>query len=78
MIASGLRIFDIRDPMQPREVGYFNKPTMPGTKPGKEGAWAMSAPAYDLEHRMVWYTDGTRGFYAVRLAKSIVPRHYWR
>ena len=78
MIASGLRIFDIRDPKHPREVGYFNKPTMPGTQPGKEGAWAMSAPAYDLENRMVWYTDGIRGFYAVRLAKSIVPRHYWR
>ncbi len=78
MIASGLRIFDIRDPYHPREVGYFNKPTMPGAKPVHEGGWAMSAPAYDLKHRMVWYTDGNNGFHAVRLSKRIVPAGYWR
>jgi hypothetical protein len=36
----------------------------------------MSAPAWDLKHRMVWYTDGNSGFYAVRLADSIVPSSY--
>ena len=78
MIASGLRIFDVRDPYHPKEVGYFNQPTVPnGSKPQSQGAYAMSAPAYDLKHRMVWYTDGNSGFYAVRLARSIVPRHYW-
>ena len=78
MVASGLRIFDVRDPRHPREVGYFNKPQMPGEEPFKEGGWAMSAPAYDLEHRMVWYTDGNSGFYAVKLSRKIVPEHYWR
>jgi hypothetical protein len=76
MIDSGLRIFDISNPYHPREVGYFNKPVAPGVKPGHEGSWAMSAPAWDLKHRMVWYTDGNSGFYAVRLAKSIVPNSY--
>lgn len=76
MINSGLRIFDIHDPYHPREVGYFNKPLAPGVKQGHEGAWAMSAPAYDLTHRMVWYSDGNSGFYAVRLANSIVPNTY--
>lgn len=79
MIASGLRIFDIRDPYHPVEVGYFNQPGTPSlTDPLRGGAWAMSAPAYDLRHRMVWYSDGNTGFYAVRLAKSIVPKHYWK
>ena len=45
--------------------------------PAREGAYAMSAPAYDLKRRQVWYSDGNSGFYVVRLAKSIVPRHYW-
>ena len=71
MILSGLRVFDVRDPAHPREVAYFNKPA-----PG--GAGAFSAPAWDLRHRMVWYSDTTSGFYAVRLAKSVVPRHYWQ
>jgi hypothetical protein len=70
-IMSGLRVFDIRDPAHPREVAYFNKPLMPGTgsNPAKEGAFAMSAPAYDQASRDIWYTDGNTGFYAVRLTK---------
>jgi hypothetical protein len=70
-IASGLRVFDIRDPYHPREVAYFNKPTMPGTSPGREGAYAMSAPAWDVKHQQVWYTDGNRGFFAVRLTNRV-------
>jgi hypothetical protein len=78
MIGSGLRIFDVRDPRRPKEVGYFNRPTMPGTRPNGEGASAMSAPAFDLERRLVFYTDSYKGLYAVRLAKRIVPKHYWK
>jgi hypothetical protein len=70
-IASGLRVFDVRDPYHPREVAYFNKPTMPGASPGREGAYAMSAPAWDVKHKQVWYTDGNRGFFAVRLTNGV-------
>ncbi|HLN77194.1 MAG TPA: hypothetical protein VK204_09120, partial [Nocardioidaceae bacterium] len=73
-IASGLRIFDIRHPRAPKEVGYFNKPLAPGVKPPREGAHAMSAPAWDLARKQVWYTDGNTGFYAVRLNNGIAPR----
>ena len=74
MIASGLRIFDVRDPRNPVEVGYYNQPTVPdAADPAREGAYAMSAPAYDLKRRQVWYSDGNSGFYVVRLAKRIVP-----
>ncbi|HEY7874585.1 MAG TPA: hypothetical protein VIG64_05630 [Actinomycetota bacterium] len=71
-IMSGLRVFDIRDLKNPREVAYFNKPLMPGTgsNPVKEGAFAMSAPAYDPTSRDIWYTDGNTGFYVVRLTKA--------
>ena len=70
-IASGLRIFDIRDPYRPREVAYFNKPTMPGVTPGREGAYAMSAPGWDVRRGQVWYTDGNKGFFAVKLADKV-------
>ncbi len=73
-IASGLRIFDIRNPRAPKEVGYFNKPLAPGQEPVREGAHAMSAPAWDLKRKQVWYTDGNTGFYAVRLTNGIAPR----
>jgi hypothetical protein len=73
-IASGLRIFDIRDPRAPKEVGYFNKPLQPGLENGREGAHAMSAPAWDLKRKQVWYTDGNTGFWAVRLTNGSAPR----
>jgi hypothetical protein len=60
MIASGLRLFDIRNPAKPVEVGYFNKPS-------SGGGFAMSAPAYVPERNEIWYTDGNSGFYALRL-----------
>jgi hypothetical protein len=71
-IMSGLRVFDIRDVAHPREVAYFNEPLMPGegSNPVKEGAFAMSAPAYDPATRDIWYTDGNTGFFAVRLTKA--------
>lgn len=71
-IMSGLRVFDIRDPAHPREIAYFNKPTMPGSAfvPTKAGSFAMSAPAYDQKTGDIWYTDGNSGFYVVRLTDA--------
>ncbi|MEQ6899560.1 hypothetical protein [Nocardioides sp. YIM 152588] len=64
MIGSGLRVFDIRDVAHPREVAYFNRP-------GPDGANAVSRPAWDRRHRSIWYTDGTSGFWAVRLTNGV-------
>lgn len=64
MIGSGLRIFDISDVENPREVAYFNKPA-------KGGASALSQPAWDPAGDSVWYTDGTGGFYVVRLTNGV-------
>lgn len=74
MILSGLRIFDISDLQSPVEVGYFNRPVRPGSKPDNptaEGAYAMSQPAWDVAHHQVWYSDGNSGFYAVRLTNGV-------
>jgi hypothetical protein len=64
-IMSGLRVFDIRDPEHPREIAYFNQPTISGDL--NTGAFAMSAPAYDPDSHDIWYTDGNKGLYVVRL-----------
>lgn len=64
MIGSGLRIFDISDVENPREVAYFNKPS-------KGGASALSQPAWDPAGDSVWYTDGTGGFHVVRLTNGV-------
>jgi hypothetical protein len=68
MILSGLRVFDIRDPKAPREVGYFNEPLVTSANPRERGAYAMSAPAFVPERGEVWYTDGNTGFHNVKLS----------
>jgi len=67
-ILSGLRVFDLRDPLHPREVAYANHPATTG------GAYAMSAPAFDVARREVWYTDGNTGFWVEQLTPSAWPR----
>jgi len=70
MIVSGLRIFDISDLANPREVAYFNRPVLPGSstvQPTAVGAFAMARPAWDVGRRHVWYSDGNSGFYVVGL-----------
>ncbi len=72
MAVSGLRIFDIRDPLHPKEVAYYNAPVKPRTFP--EGSnWAYSQPAFAPERKEVWYTDAYTGFYAVRLTDDVWP-----
>ncbi len=66
-IVSGLRVFNIEDPVKPREIAYFNGPVLPGVDIYHSGAFAMSAPAFVPERNEIWYTDGNTGFYVVRL-----------
>jgi hypothetical protein len=72
-INSGLRIFNIQDPLHPREVAYFVSP--PKSSDGKSAAsdFAMSMPSFDPATREVWYTDATTGLYALKLDPSVWP-----
>ena len=72
MILSGLRVFDIRDPHQPKEIAYFNAPIRPRSimEPSN---YAMSSPSFVPERNEVWYTDGYSGFYNVRLTNGAWP-----
>ncbi|HEY0972971.1 MAG TPA: hypothetical protein VGE57_00595 [Solimonas sp.] len=72
MIVSGLRIFDIRDPKNPREIAYFNAPVKPRVTPVFEASnWAMSSPSFVPERKEIWYTDGFGGFYVVRVTNGV-------
>jgi hypothetical protein len=76
MIASGLRVFDIRDPYAPKELAYFVAPpgNMGGTPvPFEPSNYAMSKPAFNVERGEIWYSDGNSGFYALKMAKGVWP-----
>jgi hypothetical protein len=74
MILSGLRVFDIRDPLRPREVAYFNQPLVDSVNPRERGSYAMSAPAFDPARGQIWYTDGNTGFWNVQVTNNAWPR----
>ena len=75
-IASGLRVFDIRDPYAPKELAYFVAP--PGNlggspAPVERSTYAMSKPAFNADRGEIWYSDGNSGFYALRVANGVWP-----
>ncbi|MEA2450500.1 MAG: hypothetical protein QOG63_2432, partial [Thermoleophilaceae bacterium] len=73
-IASGLRLFDISDLTHPREIGYYVAPPQPRSENGNTASdFAMSQPVIVPKRREVWFTDGTSGFYVLRVAKSAWP-----
>ncbi|MDP9102261.1 MAG: hypothetical protein M3N21_08980 [Actinomycetota bacterium] len=74
-IASGLRVWDIRDPLHPRQVAYANHPAVNAANPvSSGGGYAMSAPAFVPERREIWYADGNTGFWVERLSSAAWPR----
>jgi hypothetical protein len=74
MIISGLRVFDIRDPENPKEIAYFNSPIPERSTPVFEASnWAMSSPSFVPERNEIWYSDGYSGFFAVRLTNDAWP-----
>jgi hypothetical protein len=73
-IASGLRVFDISDLAKPREIGYFVAPTQTRVENGGQASdFAMSQPAFVPDRHEIWFTDGTSGFYALRVTNGVWP-----
>lgn len=77
-ILSGLRLVDIQDPYNPKEIAYYNGPPQQST-PGAPtsidpvSSFAMSKAAFVPERGEIWYTDGNSSFYALRLTNGVAP-----
>jgi hypothetical protein len=73
-IDSGLRIFNIQNPAHPYEIAYYISPPKAADENGAQPSdFAMSKPAFDPARDEVWYTDGTSGFYVLKLDPDIWP-----
>jgi hypothetical protein len=73
-ITSGLRIFDISDLRHPKEIAYYVAPPKPRFENGyMSSSYAMSRPSIVPSRREVWYSDGTTGFYVLRVDKAVWP-----
>ncbi|MEA3076481.1 MAG: hypothetical protein QOF60_1389 [Actinomycetota bacterium] len=74
-ILSGLRLFDIRDPYNPKEIAYFNAPIGPGLdpRPGQDSSYAMSSASFVPARSEIWYSDGNSGFWAFKVTNGVWP-----
>jgi hypothetical protein len=70
--ASGLRVFDIRDPQHPREVAYYNPPVGEGAS--RTHDWSTTHPRYDPRTGQIWFGSKVNGFNVVELHPSLRPK----
>jgi hypothetical protein len=79
---SGIRVFDIRDPANPREIAYFNPPSVttpsPGSQNNKTAAngrpdHCSSQSHLDAKRGMLYVTCQDNGFYALKFEHGVWP-----
>lgn len=81
---SGVRVFDIRDPRQPKEIAYYNPPAqlekasqLTGSEHANAGEdmrtdWCSSPPRF-VGSDQLWVTCQDNGFMALRFTNSAYP-----
>ena len=68
---SGLRVYDIRDPAQPRELAYFNYGTLRPDLPTVESMAAR--PIIRPDEGEIWMVGVYTGFSVLRFAEGVYP-----
>ncbi len=82
---SGLRVFDIRDPLRPKEIAYYKPPTdgnmrarlgssdLYSRRPGRYTDWTSSNVRWDRRggELHLWFTSHDNGFQIVRFTNRL-------
>lgn len=77
---SGLRVFDIRNPYQPREIAYYIPPTTAGPRLSSyyniAGSclsvdWASAHPRHIPARNEIWFTTQCNGLHVLRFEKPL-------
>jgi len=73
-------VFDVRDPLKPREIAYYNPPARPGYHPGSDynltgecgsADWATAHSRYRPDRNEIWMTSQCNGFQILRFTKPL-------
>jgi hypothetical protein len=79
---SGIRVFDIRDPLRPREIAYYNPPAVTAPSPGSQNNRAVAAgrPDHctaqvrlDAPTGMLYTTCQDNGFLSLKFTNGVWP-----
>jgi len=81
---SGIRVFDIRDPVHPREIAYYNPAGTTTSSPGSNhltfGQWRAGGPDWcsaqvhlDADNGTLWTTCQDNGLLMLRFTNGVWP-----
>jgi hypothetical protein len=80
---SGIRVFDIRDPVHPKEIAYYNPPGVTTASPGSNHAfrnWQPGGPDWcnaqvhlDADKGMLWTTCQDNGVLTLKFTNGVWP-----
>lgn len=78
---SGIRVFDIRDPVRPKEIAYFNPPSVVGPSPGSTNANSGNGKPdhcpmqmhFDKAAGTLWTACQDNGFVALKFTNGVWP-----
>jgi hypothetical protein len=81
---SGIRIFDIRDPLRPKEIAYFNpagtRTPSPGSNHNRVGGWVSGGPDWcsaqvqlDAKRGLLWTTCQDNGAVVLKFREGVWP-----
>jgi hypothetical protein len=71
--ASGLRVYDIRDPEHPTEIAYWNA-GLASTGAGALGAnLAVARPVIRSDLAQIWFPDAFKGFHVLQFRDGVWP-----
>ena len=81
---SGIRVFDIRDPLRPKEIAYYNpageRTASPGSNHNRVGGWVSGGPDWcsaqvqlDAKRGLLWTTCQDNGALVLKFRKGVWP-----
>ncbi|MEO7158767.1 MAG: hypothetical protein ABI039_14470, partial [Vicinamibacterales bacterium] len=82
---SGIRVFDIRDPIRPREIAYYNPPATPNVSPGSNHItqrsvqqpggpdWCSAQVHLDAQQGTLWTTCQDNGLLSFKFTHNAWP-----
>jgi hypothetical protein len=81
---SGIRVFDIRNPLRPKEIAYYNPPSVltpsPGANHNRAGGWVPGGPDWcsaqlqlDAKAGTLWSTCQQQGVVMLKFREGVWP-----
>jgi hypothetical protein len=70
-LGSGLRVWDVRNPTNPKEIAYYNTGTVSRGRPNLD--WAQARPVIRRDLGQIWWATWYGGFHIAQFRSGVWP-----